>query len=178
MYLYELNGLSVLPRAVHRCMYIAALILHRVIALRDDICNAMSCGLCRFASRYRIVLLCPCDSGCKANKRQGSERADAAPHGPDGAIYPGTCRSLSKDEQTTRIEAGERFARRLKLPADIDLKIVFAPVTKGTISPIQFRYVSNVWISVPGIYRLSFSQRIFYGAIWALASGVCRWPIG
>jgi glutamyl-Q tRNA(Asp) synthetase len=38
--------------------------------------------------------------------------ADSAPHGPDGAVYPGTCRSLSVAE---REERGDAFALRLDM---------------------------------------------------------------
>lgn len=37
----------------------------------------------------------------------------AAPHGPDGALYPGICRALGEDERTARISAGEAHAWRL-----------------------------------------------------------------
>ncbi|HEY5210759.1 MAG TPA: tRNA glutamyl-Q(34) synthetase GluQRS [Stellaceae bacterium] len=40
-------------------------------------------------------------------------RAASAPHGPEGAVYPGTCRALSHDERHRRIEAGAAFALRL-----------------------------------------------------------------
>lgn len=37
----------------------------------------------------------------------------AAPHGPDGPLYPGLCRGLSGDERSARIAAGEAHAWRL-----------------------------------------------------------------
>lgn len=41
------------------------------------------------------------------------EAAGGAPHGPEGALYPGSCRHLSQDEREARIAAGESFAWRL-----------------------------------------------------------------
>lgn len=40
-------------------------------------------------------------------------RAATAPHGPEGAVYPGTCRALSERERGARIAAGEPHAWRL-----------------------------------------------------------------
>ncbi|WBV42009.1 tRNA glutamyl-Q(34) synthetase GluQRS [Pseudoroseomonas cervicalis] len=40
-----------------------------------------------------------------------------APHGPDGALYPGTCRRLSPRERAGRVAAGQPYALRLDMAA-------------------------------------------------------------
>ncbi len=44
-------------------------------------------------------------------------RSQTAPHGPDGAIYPGTCRHLPPATRFARIAAGQSFALRLDVAA-------------------------------------------------------------
>jgi glutamyl-Q tRNA(Asp) synthetase len=40
-------------------------------------------------------------------------RAAEAPHGPEGALYPGTCRTVDKESRAERIAAGAPYALRL-----------------------------------------------------------------
>jgi glutamyl-Q tRNA(Asp) synthetase len=44
-------------------------------------------------------------------------RSAAAPHGPEGPIYPGTCRTISESKGQSRIKRGEPYALRLDVAA-------------------------------------------------------------
>jgi glutamyl-Q tRNA(Asp) synthetase len=57
-------------------------------------------------------LLYPCFCTRAAIKAEMA-RADAAPQGPEGPRYPGTCRGLSAEARAERVAAGESFALRL-----------------------------------------------------------------
>jgi glutamyl-Q tRNA(Asp) synthetase len=46
-------------------------------------------------------------------------RAVAAPHGPEGPLYPGTCRALSACERRRRIAEGRPYALRLDVAASL-----------------------------------------------------------
>lgn len=53
---------------------------------------------------------------CFCTRREIQEeiaRAGNAPQGPDGPLYPGTCRNRSANERAERIAAGEAYALRL-----------------------------------------------------------------
>lgn len=57
--------------------------------------------------------------------------AQSAPHnithGPEGALYPGTCRHLSPDERKRKIDAGTPYALRLDMAAA--MQTLSAPLT-------------------------------------------------
>ncbi len=47
-------------------------------------------------------------------------RSPKAPHGPEGALYPGTCRQLSAGEHTEKINTGDDHAWRLDVVKAIE----------------------------------------------------------
>ncbi len=59
-------------------------------------------------------LLYPCFCTRKAILDEVARMAQA-PHGPDGVLYPGTCRSLGGGERARRLAAGEAYALRLDM---------------------------------------------------------------
>ncbi len=59
-------------------------------------------------------LLYPCFCTRAAIAREIAA-APAAPHGPDGPLYPGTCRALSAAERAARIAAGAPYALRMDM---------------------------------------------------------------
>ena len=61
----------------------------------------------------RLDLLYPCFCTRKDIERE-IEASGHAPHGPDGMLYPGTCRQLSDAERQQKRDAGVPHALRLK----------------------------------------------------------------
>jgi len=64
-----------------------------------------------------VIYPCFCS---RANIRAEIARSHAAPHGPDGALYPGTCRHLSADERESRLNADVAHALRLDMGKALD----------------------------------------------------------
>ena len=61
-----------------------------------------------------LGVLYPCFC-TRSEVRAEIKSADAAPHGPDGPHYPGTCRTLGRAEQNRNIRAGKAHALRIDM---------------------------------------------------------------
>jgi glutamyl-Q tRNA(Asp) synthetase len=82
-----------------------------------------------------------------------------APMGPDGPLYPGTCRRLSRDERAARVAAGEPHALRLDIAAALQAVpagLSFAEEGEGRIAcdPARFGDVVLARKDIPASYHL------------------------
>lgn len=87
----------------------------------------------------------------------------AAPHlaplGPDGPLYPGTCRRLSRDEREARVAAGEPYALRLDIAAAravVPVGLDFDEQGEGRMAcdPARFGDVVLARKDIPASYHL------------------------
>jgi glutamyl-Q tRNA(Asp) synthetase len=87
----------------------------------------------------QMELIYPCFCTRKDIQRE-VEHAGQAPHGPDGILYPGTCRALSTPERRDLVAAGEPHALRLDMAAAI-----------ATTGPLTFEDRERGLIEVDGM---------------------------
>lgn len=59
--------------------------------------------------------------------------AAGAPQGPEGPVYPGTCRRLSAAQRSRRLDAGERHAWRLDIGRAHTAALTFTDRKRGTL---------------------------------------------
>lgn len=89
-------------------------------------------------------------------------RADAAPHGPEGPLYPGTCRGLSPGQRDARIAAGAAYALRLDAvkAARITGPLDWHDRAAGTIAcdPLAHGDVVLARKDVPASYHLAVTH--------------------
>jgi glutamyl-Q tRNA(Asp) synthetase len=86
-------------------------------------------------------------------------RAVEAPHGPDGPVYPGTCRGLSVEERGARIAAGVSHALRLDSAqaAARAGAMTFRDLNAGvvTVQPTLFGDIVLARKEMPAAYHLA-----------------------
>jgi|UniRef100_UPI003783BD05 glutamyl-Q tRNA(Asp) synthetase len=100
---------------------------------------------------------------CFCTRREIQEeiaRAGNAPQGPDGPLYPGTCRNRSADERSERIAAGEAYALRLdvaKATRLVSKELVWSDRGHGsfTAKPDVFGDVVLARKDTPASYHLA-----------------------
>jgi glutamyl-Q tRNA(Asp) synthetase len=121
----------------------------------------------RHLAEYRAVLdslvarslLYPCFC-TRADIQREVEQSAAAPHAPDGSpLYPGTCRSLSRDERDARVATSERHALRLDMQsalAGVSDTLSFEEEGEATVvcRPEQFGDMVLARKDAPASYHL------------------------
>jgi len=103
-----------------------------------------------------LVYPCFCT---RAEIRAEIERAADAPQGPDGPIYPGTCRTLTQDERKQRMARGDSYALRLDMSAAISRagRLDWVDRARGrvTATPETFGDVILARKDTPASYHLA-----------------------
>lgn len=87
-------------------------------------------------------------------------RAGNAPQGPDGPLYPGTCRHLDADERQQRLASGVAYALRLDVSKALkllDAPLTFTELSRGevTADPSIFGDVVLARKDTPASYHLA-----------------------
>ena len=92
-------------------------------------------------------------------------RAIEAPHGPDGPVYPGTCRHLTIAERQSRVESGVAHALRLDVGKAAKLVGPLSFLEQGrepngeldviTANPVRFGDVVLARKDMPAAYHLA-----------------------
>ncbi len=105
-----------------------------------------------------LGLLYPCF--CTRREIQAEiSNAGRAPHGPDGPLYPGTCRGLSAGQRAARIAEGAPFALRLDVSRAAGLagQLEFVERSEGAVlaRPEMFGDVVLARKETPTSYHLS-----------------------
>lgn len=87
------------------------------------------------------------------------DAAGGAPHGPDGPVYPGTCRHLSRAAREDRIGAGEAHAIRLDMESATNRTgpLTWTDAAAGTVTanPARFGDVVLARKDTPTSYHLA-----------------------
>jgi glutamyl-Q tRNA(Asp) synthetase len=127
-----------------------------------------------------LELLSPFIYPCFCTRKEIAEeiaRAAEAPHaqmGPDGPLYPGTCRHLSPAERDARIAAGESFALRLDAAK---AAVAAGPLTfiehghAHPVDPLLFGDVVLTRKDLPAAYHLAVVVDDAYQGVTLITRG-------
>ncbi len=142
----------------------------------------------RHMSEYRAALdrlavrglLYPCFC-TRAEIAREVAAAGAAPHGPDGPPYPGTCRRLDPKLRAARVAAGEPHALRLDMAAALALApadLSFEEAGEGRIrcDPAPFGDVVLARKEVPASYHLCVTHDDALQGVTLVTRGVDLQP--
>ncbi len=104
-------------------------------------------------------LLYPCFCTRKEIQAEIAGAANA-PQGPDGPLYPGTCRALSADERASRMAGGAPYALRLdvaKAASMVGATLIWEDLDRGefTAAPEVFGDVVLARKETPTSYHLA-----------------------
>ena len=113
------------------------------------------------AYRAALTTLSPFTYPCFCTRKEIAEeiaRAVEAPQGPDGPLYPGTCRHLSEDERQTRIARGEAYAVRLNTATAFEAAGPLDLIEHGethAVTPLLFGDIVLARKNMPASYHLA-----------------------
>jgi len=130
-----------------------------------------------------MELLYPCfctrkEILCEIESAQGAPHLP--PHGPDGPIYPGTCRKLSHDARLQRIQDGLPFALRLDMASAIRRTgpLVWTDLEKGEViaQPSLFGDVVLARKDTPTSYHLAVTMDDHIQGVRIVTRGMDLFP--
>jgi glutamyl-Q tRNA(Asp) synthetase len=104
---------------------------------------------------HRLVYPCFCT---RAEIAAEIARAGEAQHGPDGPVYPGTCKVLPQEEGMARIAAGENHALRLDVAKAAALTGPLTYIERGiryAVDPHRFGDIVIARKDMPTSYHLA-----------------------
>src|SRR5579872_1807459 len=117
------------------------------------------------AYRDALAALAPFAYPCFCTRKEIADeiaRATEAPHmsaaGPDGPLYPGTCRNLSPDDRAARMARGDSYAVRLDAAKAAEAAGPLELIEHGhihTVKPLLFGDVVLARKDVPASYHLA-----------------------